>query len=193
MGWTDGWMDGRIMLELAYMADQEKGTILVNEKPSVEPIRPAFKDVIYIIRHHTFRLGVTSDHQHADSDYSGMGEVAFHAAKTDIDPLHKKMDFGFLLDLPHQGSNVEVVSVSIVSTINSQQNTQVSHSLHQQQGQGLDVESCRYRAKALEGGPFLNIKACYKAVVGVCYGMESALVLVLVQFEQIGGTMIFPF
>jgi hypothetical protein len=41
-------------------------------------------------------------------------------------------------------------------------------------------------------GPFLNIKACCKALVGVCYGMESALVLVLVQFEQIGGMMIFP-
>jgi hypothetical protein len=39
-------------------------------------------------------------------------------------------------------------------------------------------------------GPFLNIRACCKALVGVCYGMESALVLV--QFEQIGGTMIFP-
>ncbi len=173
---------------------KEKGTILVNEKPSIEPIRLAFNDVIHIIRHHTFRLGVTFDHQHANFDYSGMGEVAFHAAKTDINPLHKKMDFGFLLDLPHQGSNVEVVSISTVGTINrSQQNTQVSHSLHQQQGQGLDVKSCRHMAKALEGGPFLNIKACYKALVGVCYGMESALVLVLMQFEQIGGTMIFPF
>jgi hypothetical protein len=172
---------------------QEKGTILVNEKPSIEPVRPTFNDVIHIIRHHTFRLGVTSNHQHEDSDYSGMGEVAFHAAKIDIDPLHRKMDFGFLLDLPHQGSNVEVVSISIVSTINSQQNTQVSHSLHQQQGQGLDVKSYRHRAKALEGGPFLNIKACYKALVGMCYGMESVLVFVLVQFEQIRGTMIFPF
>jgi hypothetical protein len=47
--------------------------------------------------------------------------------------------------------------------------------------------------EVFEGGPFLNIKACYKALVGVCYGVESALVLVLVQFEQIGGTMIFPF
>ncbi len=101
--------------------------------------------------------------------------------------------FGFLLDLPHQGSNVEVVSVSTIGTINSQQNTQVSHNLHQQQGQGLDVKSCKHMAEVLEGGPFLNIKACYKALVGVCYGMESALVLVLVQFEQIGGTMIFPF
>ncbi|CAM6050824.1 unnamed protein product [Sphagnum compactum] len=130
---------------------QEKGTIQVNEKPSVEPIRPAFNDVIHIIRHHTFRLGVTPDHEHADSDYSGRGEVAFHAAKTDIDPLHRKMDFGSLLDLPQQGSDVEVVSVSPVGTFNSQQNTQVSHSVHQQQGQGLDVKSCRHRAEALEG------------------------------------------
>ncbi len=158
---------------------QEKGTILVNEKPSVEPIRPAFNDVIHIIRHHTFRLGLTSDHQYVDSDYGGMGEVTFHAAKIDIDPLHKKMDFGSLLDLPHQGSNVEVVSVSPIGIVNSQQNTQVSHSLHQHQGQGLDVKSCRHRAEALEGGPFLNIRTFCKALVGVCYGMESTLVLVL--------------
>jgi hypothetical protein len=80
---------------------QKKGTILVNEKPYVEPIQPAFNDVIHIIKHHTFRLGVTSNHQHVDSNYSGMGEVAFHVAKTNIDPFHKKMNFGFLLDLPH--------------------------------------------------------------------------------------------
>ncbi len=102
---------------------QKKGIILVNEKPSIEPIRPAFNDVIHIIKHHTFRLGVTSDHQHANFDYSGMGEVAFHAANTNIDPLHRKLDFGSLLDLPHQGSDVEVVCVSLVSNVNNQQNT----------------------------------------------------------------------
>ncbi len=98
---------------------QEKGTILVNEKPYVKPTWPAFNDVIHIIKHHTFRPGVTFDHQLANSDYSGMGEVAFHVAKIDIDPFHKKMDFGSLLDLPHQGLDVEVVSVSPIGTVNS--------------------------------------------------------------------------
>jgi hypothetical protein len=75
----------------------EKGTIQVNEKPSIPPGRPALNDVIHVIRHSTFRLGVTSDHQLSDSDYSGMGEIDFRAAKMDVDPFHRKMDIGSLL------------------------------------------------------------------------------------------------
>jgi hypothetical protein len=130
----------------------EKGTIQVNEKPSITPVRPALNDVIHVIRHSTFRLGVTSDHQLSDSDYSGMGEIDFRAAKMDVDPFHRKMDIGSLLDLPHRGSDVEVVSVSPGSSvISQQQNSHASHDVHQQQGRGLDVKSFRQRAEALEG------------------------------------------
>lgn len=131
---------------------QEKGTIQINEKtPVVPPARPAFNDVIHVIRHSTFRLGVPADHTHTDSDYAGMGEIDFRAGKMDVEPFQGKMDIGSLLDLPQRGSDVEVVSVSPGNSVTNRQNPQVGHEMHQRQSHGLDVKSYRQRAEALEG------------------------------------------
>lgn len=129
---------------------QEKGTIQINQKSPVSapPVRPAFNDVIHVIRHSTFRLGATSDHSHTDADYATMGEIDFRAGKTDLEPFHGKMDIGSLLDLPQRGSDVEVVSVSPGNSVTSR-HPQVD--MHQRHGNGLDVKSYRQRAEALEG------------------------------------------
>lgn len=129
---------------------QEKGTIQINQKSPVSapPVRPAFNDVIHVIRHSTFRLGATSDHSHTDTDYATMGEIDFRAGKTDLEPFHGKMDIGSLLDLPQRGSDVEVVSVSPGNSVTSR-HPQVD--MHQRHGNGLDVKSYRQRAEALEG------------------------------------------
>lgn len=129
---------------------QEKGTIHYNDKtPSAPPVRPAFNDVIHVIRHSTFRLGATSDHSHTDADYATMGEIDFRAGRTDLDGhFHGKMDIGSLLDLPQRGSDVEVVSVSPGNSVTSR-NPQVD--MHNRHGNGLDVKSYRQRAEALEG------------------------------------------
>lgn len=129
---------------------QEKGTIHFNDKtPSAPPVRPAFNDVIHVIRHSTFRLGATSDHSHTDADYATMGEIDFRAGRTDLDGhFHGKMDIGSLLDLPQRGSDVEVVSVSPGNSVTSR-NPQVD--MHNRHGNGLDVKSYRQRAEALEG------------------------------------------
>lgn len=129
---------------------QEKGTIQINEKSPAPPApaRPAFNDVIHVIRHSTFRLGATSDHSHTDADYATMGEIDFRAGRTDLEPFHGKMDIGSLLDLPQRGSDVEVVSVSPGSSVTSR-HPQVD--MHQRHANGLDVKSYRQRAEALEG------------------------------------------
>lgn len=129
---------------------QEKGAIHFNDKaPSAPQVRPAFNDVIHVIRHSTFRLGATSDHSHTDADYATMGEIDFRAGRTDLDGhFHGKMDIGSLLDLPQRGSDVEVVSVSPGTSVTSR-NPQVD--IHNRHGNGLDVKSYRQRAEALEG------------------------------------------
>ena len=129
---------------------QEKGAIHFNEKSPAPPtpVRPAFNDVIHVIRHSTFRLGATSDHSHVDADYAAMGEIDFRAGRTDLEPFHGKMDIGSLLDLPQRSSDVEVVSVPPGNGVTSR-NPQVD--VHQRHGHGLDVKSYRQRAEALEG------------------------------------------
>jgi hypothetical protein len=129
---------------------QDKGTIHFNEKSPAPttPVRPAFNDVIHVIRHSTFRLGATSDHAHVDADYATMGEIDFRAGRTDLEPFHGKMDIGSLLDLPQRGSDVEVVSVAPGNSVASR-HPQVD--MHQRHASGLDVKSYRQRAEALEG------------------------------------------
>lgn len=129
---------------------QDKGTIQFNEKSPTPPApaRPAFNDVIHVIRHSTFRLGATSDHSHVDADYATMGEIDFRAGRTDLEPFHGKMDIGSLLDLPQRGSDVEVVSVPPGNSVTSR-HPQVD--MHQRHANGLDVKSYRQRAEALEG------------------------------------------
>lgn len=129
---------------------QDKGTIQYNEKAPTPPapVRPAFNDVIHVIRHSTFRLGATSDHSHVDADYATMGEIDFRAGRTDLEPFHGKMDIGSLLDLPQRGSDVEVVSVPPGNSVTSR-HPQVD--MHQRHANGLDVKSYRQRAEALEG------------------------------------------
>lgn len=129
---------------------QDKGTIQFNEKSPTPPapVRPAFNDVIHVIRHSTFRLGATSDHSHVDADYATMGEIDFRAGRTDLEPFHGKMDIGSLLDLPQRGSDVEVVSVPHGNSVTSR-HPQVD--MHQRHANGLDVKSYRQRAEALEG------------------------------------------
>lgn len=129
---------------------QDKGTIHFNEKSPTPPtpVRPAFNDVIHVIRHSTFRLGATTDHSHVDADYATMGEIDFRAGRTDLEPFHGKMDIGSLLDLPQRGSDVEVVSGSPGNSVASR-HPQVD--MHQRHANGLDVKSYRQRAEALEG------------------------------------------
>lgn len=129
---------------------QEKASIHFNEKSSAPPtpVRPAFNDVIHVIRHSTFRLGATSEHSHIDADYATMGEIDFRAGKTDLEPFHGKMDIGSLLNLPQRGSDVEVVSVPPGNNVSSR-HPQVD--MHQRHANGLDVKSYRQRAEALEG------------------------------------------
>lgn len=129
---------------------QEKDTIHFNEKFPAPPAtaRPAFNDVIHVIRHSTFRLGATSEHSQVDADYASMGEIDFRAGKSDIEPFHGKMDIGSLLDLPQRGSDVEVVSVPPGNRVSSN-HPQVD--VQQRHANGLDVKSYRQRAEALEG------------------------------------------
>ncbi|KAG0596522.1 hypothetical protein M758_UG262300 [Ceratodon purpureus] len=129
---------------------QDKGTVHFNEKTPAQqtPVRPAFNDVIHVIRHSTFRLGATPDHSHVDADYATMGEIDFRAGRTDLEPFHGKMDIGSLLDLPQRGSDVEVVSVPPGNSVTSRL-PQVD--MHQRHANALDVKSYRQRAEALEG------------------------------------------
>ncbi|KAG6555822.1 hypothetical protein Mapa_002462 [Marchantia paleacea] len=115
---------------------QEKGTIQIEAEkvPSPVKMRPAYNDVIHVIRHSTFRLQVGVDQPQV---VEGVGEM----------DLPGKMDIGTLLDLPQRVSEVEQVHhvppVAMARTsISKDQETEAK---------GLDVKSYRQRAEALEG------------------------------------------
>ncbi|MCO5610260.1 hypothetical protein L7F22_064496 [Adiantum nelumboides] len=111
---------------------QEKDTIKIYEKaPSV---RPAYNDVIHVIRHSTFHLG--GEQQERESE------------------PYRKMDIGSLLDLPK--SDVDVLSVPPGTTVTSQNTLQQHPSASNreidfQRSKNFDVKSYRQRADALEG------------------------------------------
>lgn len=121
---------------------QEKCTIQINTKapPPAPQVKPAFNDVIHVIRHSTFRI---------DSDQSN---------SETCDLMQGRMDMGSLVDLGH--SNLDVLSVPTGTTVTSQhildqqhQATSVSsrESDPQQRSKGIDVKSYAQRSEALEG------------------------------------------
>lgn len=121
---------------------QEKCTIQINTKapPPAPQVKPAFNDVIHVIRHSTFRIGADQ----SDSET--------------CDLMQGRMDMGSLVDLGH--SNLDVLSVPTGTTVTSQhisdqqhQATSVSsrESDPQQRSRGIDVKSHEQRSEALEG------------------------------------------
>ncbi|CAM6095260.1 unnamed protein product [Calypogeia fissa] len=129
---------------------QEKGTIQIEmEKglpsgipsPVKNSMRPAYNDVIHVIRHSTFRLQVGGENQVAD------GSIP------ESDIPGQIPDLGKLLDLP-QGTaeiqrtaqiepEVQVPPIARTSFSKSEQDSEVAR--------GLDVKSYKQRAEALEG------------------------------------------
>jgi NIMA (never in mitosis gene a)-related kinase len=128
---------------------QEKCTIQINTKapPLAPQVKPAFNDVIHVIRHSTFRIGTNQ----SDSET--------------CDLMQGRMNMGSLVDLGH--SNLDVLSVPTGTTVTSQhildqqhQATSVSsrESDPQQRSRGVDVKSYEQRSEALEG--LLELSAC---------------------------------
>ncbi|KAI5083422.1 hypothetical protein GOP47_0003165 [Adiantum capillus-veneris] len=111
---------------------QEKNTIKINEKaPSV---KPAYNDVIHVIRHSTFHLG--GEQQERESE------------------PYRKMDISSLLDLPK--SDVDMLSIPPGTTVTSQNVSQQHASVSNREidfhrAKSFDVKSYRQRADALEG------------------------------------------
>lgn len=121
---------------------QEKCTIQINTKapPPAPQVKPAFNDVIHVIRHSTFRIG--TDQSDPET----------------CDLMQGRTDMGSLVDLGH--SNLDVLSVPTGTTVTSQhildqqhQVTSVSsrESDPQQRSRGIDVKSYEQRSEALEG------------------------------------------
>ncbi|KAH7420439.1 hypothetical protein KP509_13G007800 [Ceratopteris richardii] len=110
---------------------QEKNPIQVSEK--APPVKPAYNDVIHVIRHSTFHLGGEQQNQESES--------------------HRQMDISNLLDLPK--SDVDVLSVPTGTTITSQNMSQQYGSFSDRnmdhRAKTFDVKSYRQRADALEG------------------------------------------
>eukprot|EP01018_Ginkgo_biloba_P022128 Gb_35164 [translate_table: standard] len=125
---------------------QEKCTIRINAKapaPAPVQVKPAFNEVIHVIRHSTFRIGADQ----SDSETGNAGDL-----------MHGRMDMGSMLDLGH--SNLDVLSVPAGTTVTSQnvadqrhQTTSASsrESDSEQPARGFDVNSYQQRAEALEG------------------------------------------
>lgn len=113
-----------------YGRTQEKGTIQTNEKPPVH-MRPAFNDVIHVIRHSTFRIG---------GEQPAVDGVEMDVP-TSLPDL--KRDDTEVKNAP-SGTNVSSHSIS-------QPSQNVPHKEEEYQGKGLDVRSYRQRADALEG------------------------------------------
>jgi hypothetical protein len=142
---------------------EDKGTIQIQEKtPAVADVRPAFNDVIHVIRHSTFWLGATTEQLCPEADTgSSSGTGIDLLSKMEADALQRKMDIGSLLDLHQQQcQDVQMVSISPgrSSAISQQNNVQVGHShtllkdgYTDHRAKGLDVKSHQQRAEALEG------------------------------------------
>ncbi|KAJ7515073.1 hypothetical protein O6H91_23G070100 [Diphasiastrum complanatum] len=115
---------------------QEKVTIQINERAPSVHTRPAFNDVIHVIRHSTFRLA---------------GEQ-FEADAGDID-LPGGRDLSSFLEM--QKSGIDVLSVPAGTTITGhhlcENQRAPSREEDDAQSKGLDVTSYRQRAEALEG------------------------------------------
>lgn len=116
--------------EEEYGRTQEKGTIQTNEKPPVH-VRPAFNDVIHVIRHSTFRIG-------GEQPTVDGVEIDVPTSLPDM----KRED----MEVKNAPSGTNVSSHSI-----SQPSQNVPHKEEEYQGKGLDVRSYRQRADALEG------------------------------------------
>lgn len=116
--------------EEEYGRTQEKGTIQTNEKPPVH-VRPAFNDVIHVIRHSTFRIG-------GEKPAVDGVEMDVPTSLPDL-----KRDDTEVKNAP-SGTNVSSHSIS-------QPSQNVPHKEEEYQGKGLDVRSYRQRADALEG------------------------------------------
>lgn len=116
--------------EEEYGRTQEKGTIQTNEKSPVH-VRPAFNDVIHVIRHSTFRIG-------GEQPAVDGVEIDMPTSLPDL----KRDD----MEVKNAPSGTNVSSHSI-----SQPSQNVPHKEEEYQGKGLDVRSYRQRADALEG------------------------------------------
>ncbi|MCO5592963.1 hypothetical protein L7F22_046967 [Adiantum nelumboides] len=120
---------------------QEKGTIQISDKLPVH-VRPAFNDIIHVIRHSTFRIG---------TDQQQEGEVVVQQGSSNID-----MDV-----LPK--SEIDMLAVPTGTTITAVANRSSNGGVSVQQGnsttttegvsgeKGLDMRSYKQRAEALEG------------------------------------------
>lgn len=129
---------------------QEKGTIQISDKLPVH-VRPAFNDVIHVIRHSTFRIGV--DQQQDGECLSRQG------SSVDMDVLPRsEMD---MLAGPTGTTITTITNKSINGVALVQQgghNTVVqqgANAIHKQgvseEKEGLDIRSYKQRAEALEG------------------------------------------
>lgn len=134
---------------------QEKGTIQIEmEKgipsgipsgiasPVKNPMRPAYNDVIHVIRHSTFRLQVGGENQVADG------------ALPETDVPGQIPDFGKLLDLPQGTAEIQRTAQIEPEVPQVPPSARASFSKEQQESEaarGLDVKSYKQRAEALEG------------------------------------------
>eukprot|EP00249_Psilotum_nudum_P015199 c25211_g2_i2 orf=543-2705(-) len=111
---------------------QEKGTIQINGKISMQA-RPAYNDVIHVIRHSTIRLGVEHPSQRE---------------------LEGSVDIGSLLDV--QRSDIGVLAVPSGTTVTSNHLTPPGENSAYRESEehcpmGLEMKSYKQRAEALEG------------------------------------------
>ncbi|KAI5077294.1 hypothetical protein GOP47_0007118 [Adiantum capillus-veneris] len=119
---------------------QEKGTIQISDKLPVH-VRPAFNDVIHVIRHSTFRIGM-------DQQQEGEFVMQPGSSNADMDVLPK--------------SEIDMLAVPTGTTITTVGNRSTSGGVLVQQGnnvvskeggseKGLDMRSYKQRSEALEG------------------------------------------
>lgn len=118
---------------------QEKGTIQISEKLPMH-VRPAFNDVIHVIRHSTFRIGMDQQQEGEFGQQQG--------SSIDMDSL--------------QRSEIDVLTAPTGTTITTSTNKSTNSGFLLQQGhnavhkeggdeKGLDMKSYKQRAEALEG------------------------------------------
>ncbi|XP_024526996.1 serine/threonine-protein kinase Nek4 [Selaginella moellendorffii] len=130
---------------------QEKGTIQVYDKSPVQ-VRPAYNDVIHVIRHSTFRIGSGEQQQQQQSD---------HPLDSSELELPGKVDIGCSV-IELQSSDKDVLSVSSSGTTVSSSHPcpptpevlvsqQQASEENRSSSKGIDVKSFRQRAEALEG------------------------------------------
>eukprot|EP00250_Pteridium_aquilinum_P015878 c22814_g3_i1 orf=405-3143(-) len=137
------------MLEQQDDLTQEKGTIQINDKLPVH-VRPAFNDVIHVIRHSTFRIGMDQQQEGEFVMQQGSSVDMDMLPRSEIDML--AVPTGTTVTTSTTGTTITTgINKSINGGVLMQQGHNAVHKEGGSEEKGLDVRSYKQRAEALEG------------------------------------------